>query len=46
MGLEVAVNSSRHRFQGLGEDVIEQAHEDAGVVCRQLAQVEVPQCSQ
>ena len=43
LGLEDAVNSTRHQLQGLGEEVIEQAHEDGGVVGGELAEVEVPQ---
>ena len=41
MRFKVMVDSTRHRFQSLGEDVIEQAHEDACVICCQLSQIEV-----
>lgn len=46
LGLKLPVNGTRHQLHSLWEEVIEQAHEDACVICCQLAQVEVPQSSQ
>ena len=40
------VNCTRHKLHCLGEQVIQQSHEDAGVISCQLAKVEISQGSQ
>ena len=46
MGFEIFVDRTGDGIQCLGEDVVEQAHENARVVSRQLAQVKVAQRTQ
>ena len=46
LALKVMVNVARHELGGLGEQVVEQTSEDAGVVRGELAQVEVAQRTQ
>ncbi len=46
LGLKFSVNGSRHQLHSLGEQVIQQTHEDASVICCQLAQVEISQSTQ
>ena len=41
VGLKTVVHGTRHRLQSLGEDVIQEPHEDAGIISRQLAKIEV-----
>lgn len=41
MRLKVPVDGPGHGVQGLGEDVVQQPQEDAGIVSSQLAQVKV-----
>ena len=40
------VDSTRHKLHCLGEQVIQEAHEDTGVIGCQLAQIEITQSSQ
>ena len=43
LGFKGVVQCPRYVLSSLGKEIIEEAHEDAGVIRSQLAHVEVPQ---
>ena len=46
LGFKLVVNGTGHKLHCLWEQIVQQAHEDAGVISCQLAQVEISQSSQ
>ena len=43
LGLKLMVNRTRHKLHCLWEEVIQQSHEDAGIISCQLAKIEISQ---